>query len=346
MSTVHPARSRAARWLAGVAVLAAAGCGAQPEPVPVQTQTPFVDPFAGRARDALPVVVRASTYLPRSLETVRVTDLDQVRERLGEPALGFDGPSPAASPGADDLWRRANEEAALLTDGLLRPQADRLERDYGFGPDDVLWEARAEDEDGDLEDGWVIALHEGVDPDALQRAVDDGVGVLAGGEVLPERRVVVGGSARKDAPDSWRETRALVGAGTQRRPESVFLHAGCVALEEALGPAAPRAGRVRATHHLDDLEPVEAFAVVFGDRVATARLGMAEFAEPRGDLFARADLLGDWPDPTAARLGEAFGADPVVDPSSGRIGLAMPDPAAAAALTRAGILPYAVCPAA
>lgn len=350
MPILRSTPARAATCLAALAVLAgAAGCGGDGERIPVKTEDVFDDPFRGVPHEQLPVVVRASTYLPRGLDTVLVTDFDQVRERLGEPALGLGGPGPYASEPASDVWARADAEAALLTGGLLAPQGDRLEREYGFGPDDVLWEATGSDDDGDLGDARVIALHRGVDPAALQRAVDDGVGALTGAEVVPGRRVVLAGAARPDPQDSWRETRAVVGAGTQRSPESVYLHAGCVPLEEALGPRADprRVQRLRAHHDLDDYEPVEAFAVVFGDRVATARLGMADYGEPRGDIFARAELVDDWPHRTpGGAVGEAFGeafGDPVVDPGTGRVGFPLRDPPAAAALTSHGVAPYAVC---
>lgn len=326
--------------LALAAPLGLAACGDEPERVPVVTEEVFDDPFRRLPPQQTPVVVRASAYLPRSLETVRVTDLDQVRERLGESAVRFDGPSEQASP-ATDLWRRAERETALLTGGALQPERDRLQRDYGFGPDDVLWEATGTDADGEVADAWVVAFHRGVDPGALQRAADDGVGVLAGGQVLAGRRVVVAGSAEPGAEDSWRRTRTVVDAGRQGDVESVYLRAACVPMDDLLGEGSQEADRLRARHDLDALDPVEAFAVVFADEVATARLGMADFGEPRGDLFARADLADDWPDDS--RFARAFARDPVVDPSSGRIGFPMRDPARAAATTDAGATPYAVC---
>lgn len=81
-----------------------------------------------------------------------------------------------------------------------------------------------------------------------------------------------------------------------------------------------------------DLEPLESFAIGFEGELATARLGPG-----RLDLFVRMRYA----------LAEATFADGffggVADPSTGRVGYRMTDPAAAAELALRRTLPFAAC---
>lgn len=320
-------RTTAASLLAA-ALLALSGCGGEPERVvmPPLADPDAADPFADVEPAELPALALATAHAPAEATVVAVTDWDEVRDRVGLPELT--GRSPAADK--DRFWREARTSAAVLTPSRLHDADARLLADFGFTADDVDWEATYAGPDGD---GWALGLRPGAPLDGVRRAVRAGVAGLGGGRVLADEAVVVGGTALDDpdAAPSWRTDEELLpvvaDAARERRPEAVHLQQGCVPPAEALG------GRSGALD-LGGLDPVDAFSVTFGPLVATARLGA-----DRADLLERATLLG----PGAAG-GAGFDPDPAVDPSTGRLGLLLTDPPAAATAARRGALPFAVCP--
>ncbi len=82
------------------------------------------------------------------------------------------------------------------------------------------------------------------------------------------------------------------------------------------------------------LEPLDGFALGFGDHDATVRV------EPdRADLFERLRIGEDWP---VAGFPAAY-VDGAADPASGRIGYSVPRPPVAVGLALVGELPFAVC---
>lgn len=348
---------RASALVAGTALALAAltGCSDDPAgPAPADPAPAAVDPFADVAPEELSVVARAATWVPVDATDVRVTDWDRVRDRLGLPSLT----GAAASEDRARFWREARDGAVVLTPSRLHGSDARLLRDFGFTADDVDWQA---DVRGPAGEGSVLALRPDLPLEGVRRAVAAGVGPLAGARLVPGSRVVLTGAladaAAEPGEDSWRTDPALaellVGTARESAPESVLLRRGCVPLTEALAGAGAGAGggavgaddvqaeaaRVRTAHDLDDLEDVTASSVAFGDLVATVRLGLE-----RADLFERAELVGDWPPVGRPTFDAAFGPDPVVDPSTGRLGLMVDDPAAAAEVARRGVLPWAVCP--
>ena len=133
----------------------AAGCSDSHDPVyPEEPETSAIstdyDPTLEPSAAALPLV-------PADATTLEVTDFDQLRLTLGFGALNQESPKREK----DRFWR-ALSGAATLSDGLLRPAADQL-TSYGFGADDVAWEATYS---GGAE-GWVIAFHDDVPMDQV-----------------------------------------------------------------------------------------------------------------------------------------------------------------------------------
>lgn len=139
----------------------------------------------------------------------------------------------------------------------------------------------------------------------------------AGAQLRAAQHLLVSGVAT-DVTSSWASQPGLPEL-VPEDAESTYLERGCVA-------DAPAGA---------DLEPLAAYSVSFGSTTATARLGPG-----RGDLFTRMRL---------ARQVSAFGqgfADGAADPSTGRIGYSLVDPARAADLTLRRRLPFAACGAA
>ncbi|MBC9732369.1 hypothetical protein [Nocardioides marmotae] len=255
----------------------------------------------------------AMALVPGSATSVAVTDLDRVRLQLGLPDLtGQSSPAERAR-----FWARAATEAPLLTDGLLRGVDERLAREYGFTQDDVRWEAVFDGPDGP---GYVLSFRLGLDMAAVQRAVRDRVGPLAGAEVRARDSLVVLG-ATDDGTRSWAADPALT-ALVGPPADATYVERGCV---EA--PSGVDTGR---------LEELEAWSVALQGGLATARLG-----ELRSDAFDRMRLAASWPGERPA-FADGFRRG-VADPSTGRVGYELVDPVAAAALVRARTVPFAAC---
>jgi hypothetical protein len=292
--------------LAGV-LLMVSGCGdgerefLPPEPEAVEAYTPTFDGSLEPAAAVLPLV-------PEDVDTVMVTDFEQVLLQMGLPDLT----SADTRADRDAFWARAEAERALLSTGLLRPIEQKLKQDHGLTQLDVSWEAHFYDATG-AETGFVLAFRDGTDMTAVADAVAAGFEALQGADVDAERGLLTSGVA-PDGEDSWavdEDTRALVGLPAN----ATYLSRGCA--DQELGA---------------DLDELEAFSVQFEGTLATARLG-----EDREDLFSRMRLSAEVPEFEAAYDGG------VADPLTGRIGYVMTDPAAAADLAAAGELPFAAC---
>lgn len=299
----------------GVAALLTASLAActddaeEPAPAPAPTAEAAVPEYDVRNEAAAAVL----PLVPASATSLSVTDLGRIRLQFG--LTDLDGQAAAAERAA--FWTRAERQAPLLADGLLRPVDQRLSGEYGFTQDDVVWEARFRGPDGP---GWVLSFRLGVDLAAVRRAVRDGVGRLAGAEVRAEDNLVSVGAA-PDGAQSWAATHeltALVGPPA----EATYVERGCVQPPPGVD-----------TSRVDELT---AWSVALHGDLATARLGDA-----RADAFLRMRLGERWPvgDPA---FSDGF-RNGVADPSSGRVGYQLVDPPVAADLVRSRTLPFAAC---
>jgi hypothetical protein len=312
-----------------VSALLLAGCsddeGDGPDVAPqteLEAAAPAYDPELEAAAAVMALV-------PDDATALLVTDYDQLRLQLGSPTLTSKDPAKDRAK----FWRRVDGETAALSPGLLRPFDGRLRSEYGFTQDDVLWEAHFGNAEVG-EQGWVLRFRDDLDMTGVQRAVDDGVGPLAGVQVATEQRVI-GMGTTSDPEESWAalgEEVALVGTPAA----STYVERSCIAVDDAFGEGLHdqlAAGPAEDLAKLEDLGP---FAVAFGGDLATVRLG-----PDRGDTFARARLADTLPegDPSFA---EGF-QRPVADPAGGRIGYLLGDPRVAAELTLTRRLPFALC---
>ena len=242
--------------------------------------------------------------VPAAATTLAVTDYDQVRTEVGMPEVR------TGSPQTAQFWSAA-ARLAVLTPGVLRPVDTLLQRDDGFGQADVSWEA---DFHGGGVSGWALRLRNGVPMAAVRRAVRAGVGPLRGARVDVRDHLVSRGAAAPGEPN-WAGRRGLPGL-VDGPALATYVQRGCVAGDT---------GDAR-------LQPLTAYAVQYAATLATARLGAG-----RDDLFARMRLGR-----TRPRFARIFRRG-AADPSSGRIGYQMTDPAAAATLALHHQLPFAVC---
>jgi hypothetical protein len=319
------------------AILAAvllAACGSTPEhaarradPAPPAATIPAgLDlPAEGPLTDPRQLLA----LVPASAEVVTITDFDAIRARLGVPDLT----SAELMTDRTEFWNRADTEAVLLTDGVLREDSSVFELDHGFTQDDVDWELHFTGPGGG---GWVLALRPDLDLAKIRGAL--GEPALAGARLLADSHLLVTGTATGDEP-VWAmepELAELVEDGA----ESAYLRKGCVPVRTALGPDATYDDQAALVAAEDPtyLRPLEAFAVQFGDQIATARLGIG-----RIDLHQRADLVDVWPATGSPSFADGFDGSPVADPGTGRIGLRVANPLVAAQLTLTELLPFAVC---
>jgi hypothetical protein len=257
------------------------------------------DPELEPARAVLPLV-------PADAGSLQVTDFDRVRLEQGVGDLT--GESPAAERSA--FWRRAEAESPLLSEGVVRPDEQALQQQYGLTQDDVSWEAHFTTESGE---GWVMKLRDDVPTDALEQAVAE---IAPGAEVDLENLLVLNGAA-SDADDSWAADESIASLVPEAPAQATYVSSACLDTE-ASGDTA-------------DLAELGPFSVSYGGTLATVRLG-----EDRTDVFARSRLTG------GPAFAEAL-TDMVADPGTGRIGYRMADPALAADLAVSGRLPFAVC---
>ena len=195
-----------------------------------------------------------------------ITDLDAIRARLGVPDLT----SEDLMTDRQAFWDRAERDAVLLTDGLLRADNSELWLDYDVTEDDVDWEARFSGPDGA---GYVLAFRPDQDMPEVQAAVDAGVGPLDGATVWPDLHLLARASPRRATPSG----RAIRTSSTSCR--SRWSRRTCArAASPSPRPSAPtRRSRTRTPcwpkHDVAGLDDLPAVAISFGDDVATAWLG-------------------------------------------------------------------------
>lgn len=324
-----PVMFRAATVLCVLALLSA-GCDGQGDgtttgPAPAvetaATETPTYSALVEPAAAVLALVPVQATVLT-------VTDFDQIRLQLGVPDLTSQDPM----ADRNDFWRRAETEAALLNDGMLRDENSQLMLDYGFTQDDVDWEAHFTGPSGN---GYVLGFRPDLDMAVVQKAVGDGVGELAAAEVSPNEHLVTVGTT-DNADQSWGADPALT-ALVGPPADSTYVERSCVPIETALGDVDPAGDEAAAEREkLSQVDELGAFSVSFEGELATARLGVE-----RRDLFDRLALGDDWPASDPA-FGDGF-AGGAADPASGRLGYEMVSAPRAAQLALTRTLPFAVC---
>ncbi len=306
--------------------LASSACSEEVEPVTapppaeVDDAPPAYDPLLDPAAAVLPLVPLEATALT-------VTDFDRIRLMLGETRLSSEDPEPVR----DAFWRRVTAESAALTPGLLRSVDDELARDYGFTQDDVAWEARFALPDGL---GYVLKFHDDFEMAPVLRAVEEGVGPLRGAQANADTRLAAL-DITLDPAASWGaepELGSLIGSSAN----ATYVARSCIPFDDAFGEGLEDQLAEAPAADLAGLEELGPFSLTFGDNLVTARLGPT-----RTDVFERARLAETLPrtDPEFGRGYELGGADP----SSGRIGYKMGDPAIAARLALDRHLPFAVC---
>jgi hypothetical protein len=266
----------------------------------------------------------ALALVPADATTLEVTDFDQLRLSFGFGSL--DGSSPA--PQRARFWRML-EGAATLSQGLLRPDVADLKR-YGFGPDDVAWEATY----SDGADGWVIAFHDDIALGDVQEAIRDEVGVLSGAVLDLERKLVTSAEP-PEGDDSWagiEEVAGLVGQSAN----ATYVERACLPFDTVFGAGMEAQLAQGPRMALDALDPLDGFSVALGAELVTVRLG-----EGRSDAFDRLRLADVMPS-IRPEFGVGF-ARGVADPSSGRLGYDVQRPTVVAALIADRHLPFAVC---
>ncbi|MDN5743785.1 MAG: hypothetical protein L0H31_01530 [Nocardioidaceae bacterium] len=305
------------------AVMLIGACSSEPKPV-YQTGPPAPKTLTDYD-DSLEPSAAALSLVPATTNALTVTDFDQMRL-----VLGF-GSLTSKSPAGDlaRFWRLAPGTAGLST-GMLRPQQARLASDFGFSQDDVAWEARYT---GDT-NGWVMAFHRTVPMAAVQRAVRAGVGVLRGAVVHADKHLV--SSAPLPEPDASLGAEPEIVALAGLEGVSTYLSRGCLPFDSVFGAGMHSKLAAAPQAELGQLDELDGFSVVLGRELATVRLG-----QDRADAFERmriADVM-----PRTKPDFDRVLTRGIADPSTGRVGYTLADPAAAAKLTAARKLPFAVC---
>lgn len=289
-----------------------------PSTLAVAVDRPVTDPW------------RALALVPVTAEFVTITDFDAIRARLGAQAV-----TSASSPAEREaFWAKAARESVLLSTGLFSRSSDV----HSLVQDDVAWEVRFDGPEGE---GYVVAFRPGLDLDRVRGAL--GAPVMAGARLLEPQNLLVRNTAGKGERVWAMEpavARLAVTSADGAPAESAYVRRGCVPLRTALGAQATYAEEQKVVAAEDPrfLRPLRAFVVEYADDVATARLGV-----DRLDLHQRAGLVAAWPETGNPSVAEAFEGFPAADPATGRIGLRVTDPQAAAAVTLAGRLPFAIC---
>ncbi|KRA39119.1 hypothetical protein ASD81_11295 [Nocardioides sp. Root614] len=307
--------------LAGLALLTA--CSSDPKPVYQDAPSPaaVVVEYDGSLEPSAAVLV----LVPAEASSVMVTDFDQLRLVLGFGSLD------KASPPAElaSFWSKVPRTAALSS-GMLRPFEDRLRADFGIGQDDVAWEATYAGDSA----GWVLAFRPTTSMADVARAVRAGVGPLKGASVDAARHLVTS-VAPPEVADSWGAEPEMVGLAG-REAVSTYLVRGCLAFDTVFGAGMQAQLAAAPAAALSGLDELDGFGVALGNELATVLLG-----DDRSDAFERARIAEVMP-PTVPEFPLAM-SRPVADPSTGRLGYTLGDPAAAAELTRTQHLPFAVC---
>ncbi|HEX3223814.1 MAG TPA: hypothetical protein VHR35_14710 [Nocardioides sp.] len=300
------------RRAVGTALLCAAACvlpgcvEQQAAPSPSRSSSPSSTvPAAVPSYDAaLPPARAVLALVPDGVTVLRLVDWDVVRRQVSLPALT------SRSSAADRAAFRAR--AGIAAPALVRPLLEsvdgRLRAAYGFGADDVAWEARW---DAPHRNGWALSFRPGVDMAEVRSAALAGVGPLRHAVIEQGNRLAVRGPSNGGpvlgSDPRW--ARLVPGPG-----EAFVVRRGCVAAADLPAPS-PRALALEPA-----LESLAGFAVTFGDHVATVRTERG-----RTDLFTRVRVARAW-HLDGTTFGRIF-RHGVADPSSGRIGYDVPDPA-------------------
>ena len=309
--------------LALVTVLAGA---CSDDPKPYYPPGAAESPAATKYDSSLEASAAVLPLIPQDATVLEVTDFDQLRLVLGFGEL--DGESPAADRAR--FWNEVGG-AATFSSGLLRPDDARLRKDFGFGEDDVSWEAQYGD--GDVS-SWIIALHQNVAPDGVQRAIKAKVGVLAGATFDPSRNLISSGTLAS-GEESW-ATEPDIQAVVGEPATATYVSTACLPFDTVFGAGMHDQLAASSEAELQKLDDLGPFSVSFGGELATVRLG-----EDREDAFDRLRIADVMP-PTHPEFGLAFDRG-VADPAGGRLGYGLARPATAIDLTEAQHLPFAVC---
>ncbi|KRB76387.1 hypothetical protein ASE01_15505 [Nocardioides sp. Root190] len=304
-------------------LLLVSACSSDPEPV--YQDSPEPQAVATEYDASLEPSAAVLSLVPEAATTLEVTDFDQLRLVLGFGSLdGTSSPADLAK-----FWRGA-PRTATLTLGLLRPFDERLRGDFGIGQDDVAWEASY----AGGATGWVLKFHDTASMAALQRAVRAGVGPLRGAVVDADRHLVT--SAEPPAVDgSWGAVDGMLSL-VGREAISTYVERSCLAFDTVFGDGMEDQLADAPASALRALDELDAYSVALGAELATVQLG-----PKRSDAFDRIRLAEVMP-PTVPDFGVVMSRG-VADPSTGRLGYVLTDPVGAAELTRARLLPFAVC---
>lgn len=312
-----------------LALLALVGCGddtvvLQPGPA---RPTPTIAPYSPGS-EAAPGRA-ALSLIPADATAVTITDFDESRAQLGVPELT----SAATMSERTAYWERARAETVLLAEGMLRADNSLLMLDYGFTQDDVDWEAHFTTPSGA---GWILGLRPDLDLAGVRRAVADKVAGLGRASVDEERHLVSVGMAT-DGEETWADLPGVLDVVNRAPAEATYYRSGCVPVATALGPdvSSDDLADLLAEHDPTLFEPVERFGVSVVDGFVSARFG-----RDRTDLFARSAFATDAP----GRDFRAAFEQPVVDPSTGRLGYRVTSAPAAAGAILGDELPFAACP--
>lgn len=309
---------------ASLLALGLSACSDEAEPVPqvLPTLAPEVLQYDATLEPSAAVL----PLVPTSATSLSVTDFEQLRLILGFAIL--DSSSPESEQAR---YRAALANSPALSPGLLAAGDARLRADFGFGAADVAWQAEYDGPDGA---GWVIVFTDDVPMDSVRRAVRAGVAPLAGAVVDAERHYVTSATPPA-AEESWGaepDLVALVGS----EASSTYVARGCLEFDAVFGAGMQADLASDPEAALEELDPLDGFAVALGGELVTVQLG-----EDRPDAFDRARLADLMPR-TRPEFGTVF-ARSVADPGTGRLGYDLARPADAARLVTAGTLPFAVC---
>jgi hypothetical protein len=279
--------------------------------------------FDGEAEASAAVL----SLVPTDAVDLTVTDFDQIRLQLGVPDLTGADPQRFR----DAFWRDAEIEAPLLLGGMLRDVDEELETDYGWSQDDVAWEAHFGSPAGV---GWVLKIRDDLPMGDIIRAVDAGVGPLAGAEVRGEDHLIVSNVAT-DGDESWAAEPDLVAlVGTPG--SATYVSRECIPFDDVFGEGVKEELAPSPSADVSALDGLGPFSVTFGGELATVRLG-----GDRGDVFDRMRMVETLPD-TVPEFGLGYQRG-VADPLGGRIGWVLGDPVIAGQLALEKKLPFAIC---
>ena len=117
---------------------------------------------------------------------------------------------------------------------------------------------------------------------------------------------------------------------------STFVDRSCLSFDSVFGDGMEAQLADAPAAALRALDELDAYSVALGAELVTVQLG-----PKRSDAFDRVRLAEVMP-PTDPEFGVVMSRG-VADPSTGRLGYTLNDPAAAAELTRTRQLPFAVC---